>query len=92
MSPEATPPKSRRIAVVWSPEARADFPASDRETALQIVYCLDRYLLHREGNEETQAGAPQPMSGVSLRRSAAIRTLESRTNPRMAGSMARDVL
>ena len=48
MSPEQTPPQ--RIAVVWSPEARADVRAIDRETALQILYCLDRYLLHREGD------------------------------------------
>ena len=50
MSPEETPPKPKRIAVVWSPEARADRCAIDRETALQILYCLDRYLLHREGD------------------------------------------
>jgi len=47
VSPEATPPQ--RIAVIWSPEARADVRAIDRETALQILHCLDRYLLHRDG-------------------------------------------
>ena len=31
-----------RIAVMWSPEARADLRAIDRENAMQILYCLDR--------------------------------------------------
>jgi mRNA-degrading endonuclease RelE of RelBE toxin-antitoxin system len=40
----------QRIAVIWSPEARADIRAIDRETALQILYCLDRYLSTRSGD------------------------------------------
>jgi mRNA-degrading endonuclease RelE of RelBE toxin-antitoxin system len=48
VSDDETP--SQRIAVIWSPEARAHLRAIDRETALQILYCLDRYLLHREGD------------------------------------------
>ena len=48
MSPEETTPK--RIAVIWSPEARAGVRAIDRQMALQILSCLDRYLLHREGD------------------------------------------
>ena len=47
---ETPPPQPKRIAVVWSPEARADLRAIDRETALQILHGLDRYLLHREGD------------------------------------------
>ena len=39
---------SKRIAVLWSPQARVDLRAIDRDTALQIL--LDRYLLHREGD------------------------------------------
>ena len=50
MSPEETPPKPKRIAVIWSPEARADLRAIDRETALDILHCLDRYLRNREGD------------------------------------------
>lgn len=50
MSQEETPPKPKRIAVIWSPEARTDVRAIDHETALQVLYCLDRYLLHREGD------------------------------------------
>ena len=42
--------KENCIAVVWSPEARADLRAINRETALQILHCRDRYLLHREGD------------------------------------------
>ena len=39
MSGQAPP---ERIAVIWSPEARADLRAIDRATAMQILYCLDR--------------------------------------------------
>jgi hypothetical protein len=31
------PPAPERIAVIWSPEARADLRAIDRETAMQIL-------------------------------------------------------
>ncbi|HYL14877.1 MAG TPA: hypothetical protein VEV41_17675 [Terriglobales bacterium] len=44
------PPAPERIAVVWSPEARADLRAIDCETALQILYCVDRYLTNRTGD------------------------------------------
>ena len=47
MSLDAAP---ERIAVIWSPEARADLRAIDRETAMQILYCLDRYLTSRSGD------------------------------------------
>ncbi len=30
--------------VIWSPEARGDLRAIDRETALQILQTIDRYL------------------------------------------------
>jgi hypothetical protein len=33
-----------RITILWSPEARADLRAIDRDTAMQILYCVDRYL------------------------------------------------
>lgn len=39
-----------RIAVIWSPEVRTDLRAFDRETAMQILYCLDRYLSSSIGN------------------------------------------
>jgi mRNA-degrading endonuclease RelE of RelBE toxin-antitoxin system len=50
VSPEEARPKPKRIAVIWSPEARADLRAIDRDTALQILHCLDRYLRSREGD------------------------------------------
>lgn len=43
-------PAPERLAVIWSPEARSDLRAIDRETALQILYCLDRYLASRSGD------------------------------------------
>jgi hypothetical protein len=39
-----------RIAVTWSPEARADLRAIDRGTAIQILHCIDRYLSNRTGD------------------------------------------
>ncbi len=47
MSQNAAP---GRLRVIWSPEARANLRAIDRETAMQILYCLDRYLAGRVGD------------------------------------------
>ncbi len=47
MSEDAVP---ERITVIWSPEARADLRAIDREPAMQILYCVDRYLISRNGD------------------------------------------
>ena len=47
MSDAATP---ERLAVIWSPEARAELRPINSETALQILYCLDRYLASRFGD------------------------------------------
>jgi mRNA-degrading endonuclease RelE of RelBE toxin-antitoxin system len=44
------PPAPVRIAVLWSPEARTDLRAIDREAALRILNCLDRYLATRAGD------------------------------------------
>lgn len=53
-----------RIAVIWSPEARTDLRAIDRETALQILYCLDRYLASRTGDVKKLR---PPRTGFRLR-------------------------
>ena len=53
-----------RIAVIWSPEARANLRAIDRETALQILYCLDRYLASRNGDLKR---LKPPLTGFRLR-------------------------
>jgi len=47
VSEDAAP---ERIAVIWSPEARADLRAIEREIAMQILYCIDRYLSSRAGD------------------------------------------
>jgi hypothetical protein len=39
MSEDAAP---ERIAVAWSPEARADLRAIERELAMQILHCVGR--------------------------------------------------
>jgi mRNA-degrading endonuclease RelE of RelBE toxin-antitoxin system len=54
----------QRIAVIWSPEARADLRAIDRETALQILYCVDRYLATRNGGVKK---LKPPLTGFRLR-------------------------
>lgn len=53
-----------RIAVRWSTEARADLRAIDREPALQILYCLDRYLATRSGDVKK---LKPPRTGFRLR-------------------------
>ncbi len=40
-------PAPVRLAVVWSPEARSDLRTIDREQAIQILHCVDRYLGNR---------------------------------------------
>jgi hypothetical protein len=42
--------QEQQISVDWTTEARADLRALDRTTALQILYCLTRYLKTRVGN------------------------------------------
>ncbi len=39
-----------KMTVDWSPQARADLRAIGRETALQILRALDRYLLTGAGD------------------------------------------
>jgi mRNA-degrading endonuclease RelE of RelBE toxin-antitoxin system len=53
-----------RIAVLWSPEARVDLRAIDREPALQVLHCLDRYITNRLG--EVKKLRP-PLTGFRLR-------------------------
>ena len=57
-------PVPQRIAVIWSPEARADLRAIDRETAMQILRCLDRYLATRAGDVKK---LKPPLTGFRLR-------------------------
>ena len=61
MSDEAA---AQRIAVIWSPEARADLRAIDGETAMQILHCLDRYLASRAGDVKK---LKPPRTGFRLR-------------------------
>lgn len=61
MSEETAP---ERIAVIWSPEARADLRAIDREPAMQILHCIDRYLTNRNGDVKK---LKPPLTGFRLR-------------------------
>ena len=36
--------------VTWTPQGQADLRAIDRETAMGILHCLDRFLKNREGD------------------------------------------
>ena len=40
-------PAPVRMAVLWSPEARSNLRAIDRDEALRIPHCLDRCLANR---------------------------------------------
>lgn len=55
---------TERIAVIWSLEARADLRAIERQTAMQILYCIDRYLAHRAGDVRK---LKPPLTGFRLR-------------------------
>jgi mRNA-degrading endonuclease RelE of RelBE toxin-antitoxin system len=61
MSEDAAP---ERLAAIWSAEARSDLRQIDRELAMQILYCLDRYLTNRSG--DTKKLKP-PYVGFRLR-------------------------
>jgi mRNA-degrading endonuclease RelE of RelBE toxin-antitoxin system len=52
------------IAVIWSPDARADVRAIDRETAVQILYCIGRYIADRAGDVKK---LKPPRTGLRLR-------------------------
>jgi hypothetical protein len=58
------PPAPERIAVIWSPEARADLRAIDRETAMQILHCVNRYLANHTGDVKR---LKSPFTGFRLR-------------------------
>ena len=61
MGEELTP---ERISVIWSPEGRVDLRAIDRENALQILLCLNRYLMSRVGDIKKLR---PPLQGFRLR-------------------------
>jgi mRNA-degrading endonuclease RelE of RelBE toxin-antitoxin system len=58
------PTPSVRVSVVWSPDARTDLRSIARETALQILHCVDRYLSNRTGDVKK---LKLPLSGFRLR-------------------------
>ncbi len=62
------PPATERIAVIWSTEGRADLRAIDRETAMQILHCVDRYLANRTGDVKEAQTLKPPFTGFRLRR------------------------
>jgi mRNA-degrading endonuclease RelE of RelBE toxin-antitoxin system len=57
-------PSPERIAVIWSPEARTDLRAIERELAVQILHCVDRYLINRTGDVKK---LKPPRTGFRLR-------------------------
>jgi mRNA-degrading endonuclease RelE of RelBE toxin-antitoxin system len=61
VSEEAAP---ERIAVLWSPEARADLRAIDRKMALEILRCIDHYLVNRAADVKR---LKPPLIGFRLR-------------------------
>lgn len=44
------PPGPSKLTIVWSQEARSDLRAIEREIALAILHCVDRYLRTRSGD------------------------------------------
>jgi len=39
-----------RLSIDWSVDARADLRAIDRQIALEVLHCIDRYLVSRHGD------------------------------------------
>jgi len=58
------PPAPVRMAILWAPEARGDLRAIDRDSAMQILYCMDRYLASRSGDVKK---LKPPLTGFRLR-------------------------
>jgi mRNA-degrading endonuclease RelE of RelBE toxin-antitoxin system len=57
-------PARVRMAVLWSPEARSDLRAIDRDEAIRILNCLDRYLATRTADVKK---LKPPLTGFRLR-------------------------
>lgn len=53
-----------KATVLWSPDARADLRAIERETAMQILHCIGRYLANRNGDVKK---LKPPRTGFRLR-------------------------
>jgi hypothetical protein len=49
-----------RLSIAWSLEAQADLRAIDRQTALDILHCLDRYLATRSGDVKKLKRSSRP--------------------------------
>jgi mRNA-degrading endonuclease RelE of RelBE toxin-antitoxin system len=56
--------RAPRLSIRWSDEARADLRRIDRETALDILHCADRYLATRNGDVKK---LKPPQTGFRLR-------------------------
>ena len=56
--------QAERLSSLWSDEARADLRAIDRQTALDILHCTDRYLATRNGDVKK---LKPPQTGFRLR-------------------------
>ena len=52
------------MAILWSTAARGDLRAIARESAMQILYCVDRFLGSRIGDVKK---LKPPLSGYRLR-------------------------
>ena len=57
-------PAPERTAIQWSPEVRVELRALDRELAMQVLYCVDRYLTGRAGDVKK---LKPPFTGFRLR-------------------------
>jgi mRNA-degrading endonuclease RelE of RelBE toxin-antitoxin system len=53
-----------RVTVIWSPEARTDLRSIDREAAMRVLHCVDRYLATRAGDVKQ---LKPPRTGYRLR-------------------------
>ena len=78
-----------RLTIAWSLDARAELRGIDRQTALDILHCIDRYLATRNGDVKK---LKPPMTGGSAAETTASSSSRSanRASPLQASANRRD--
>lgn len=82
MSEEQT---SARLSILWSEEARGDLRRIDRQTALDILHCANRYLASRNGDVKK---LKPPQTGFRLAAATTGSSSSTRTKPPSRSSVS----
>lgn len=71
-----------RVTVIWSPNARTNLWASERDIAMQVLYWINRYLASRKGDVKKQAQAAADWLPSTLWRLPGVLRPETREHDR----------